>query len=457
MTHPPRHLLPLGVLAATLLGLPAGAYGPYPEPPPPPPATAPATTPTAPATPTAADGTPIYANTPQELAPFSRFVKEPYRRFFVEKLDYYGPGRDLPEPEVDTVVIGLLTPLERSQEAYIGQAILAGATLAIDDANARGGYRGKPFALDVRNDTGMWGASANEIIRFAHDSGARVILGTVDGANTHIAIRVALKVEIPMITVGDLDPTLPETKIPWIFRVVPDDRQQAYTLAYYLYRQLDRQRVAVIRANNRYGRFGVREFLDSSVRLGRPAPLEVNYEIDWARTNPDFTLQIERMRLIDPDAIVLWADAAPAGTLVRKLREAGIAAPVFACDRVIHPEFFAAAGVHAEGVVAVAPYDPEAGGERFADFHRRYSARFGQPPCGYAAHAYDGTMLAVQAIQQAGLNWAKIRDALAGLQLAGVTGPISFQHDLANRRRVLLSTARGGEFVIGEPRAETRF
>ena len=41
------------------------------------------------------------------------------------------------------------------------------------------------------------------------------ILGTIDGANSHIAIRVALKAEIVMMNTADTDPTFIETNIPW--------------------------------------------------------------------------------------------------------------------------------------------------------------------------------------------------------------------------------------------------
>lgn len=412
-----------------------------------------------PALPPAAGDNPLpYANTPPELRPYSRFVQQPYSRFFVDKMDYYGPGRRKPEPEVDVVKIGLITPLERTVESYIGQDILRGTELAIEEANAAGGYQGKPFVLAVRNDTGLWGATANEVIDLVYEEGARLIIGTVDGANTHIAMRVVLKLEVPLINVGDLDPTLAETKIPWVFRVAPDDRQQAYTIAFYLYKQLGLSRVAILRANNRYGRIGVGEFIASSVRLKRPAPIEINYETSWERTNPNFAMQIDRLRAVDFQALVLWADAKPAGQIVRRLREAGIGVPIFACDRIIHPEFFSEAGEHAEGVVAAATYDPGRSEAVAQDFRLRYHARFGHEPSSYAAHGYDGTALGIAAIREAGLNWAKIRDAIERLSgWQGATGPIAFEHDLSNRRRVTLATARNGTFVHGEPQTEAQF
>ena len=69
---------------------------------------------------------------------------------------------------------------------------------------------------------------------------------------------------------GDTDPTFIETNIPWVARCIGDDRQMNYLLADYLYRKLGFKRAAIIRASNRYGRFGVREIIDASRRLEHP-------------------------------------------------------------------------------------------------------------------------------------------------------------------------------------------
>ncbi len=131
------------------------------------------------------------------------------------------------------------------------------------------------------------------------------ILGTVDGANSHISIRVALKAEILVMNTADTDPTFVETNIPWTCRVIGDDRQMGYLLTNYLYKKLDMKRVGVIRASNRYGRFGVRKFVDSSRRLGRPIILEMAYPVG----SQDFSMQLERLQQENLDAIVHWGDA----------------------------------------------------------------------------------------------------------------------------------------------------
>jgi ABC-type branched-subunit amino acid transport system substrate-binding protein len=399
------------------------------------------------------DSLKVYGNTPEELRPYGRFVRKPYKQFFVTPLEFTGPGREKPEPDVSTVKIGLLAPLERSHEAYIGKRLLRGVELAIDEANAAGGYRGKPFELIVRNDTGLWGASANEVVAFSYVDSVWAVIGTVDGANTHIAIRVALKTELPVMNVADTDPTLVETKIPWIFRNIADDRQMAYTIAYHVYRELGFKRVAILRANNRYGRLGVSEFRTGSVRLKHPAPIEINYEIAYTHLNPEFRVQIERLKRVKPDAVVLWADGGAGGHLVRRIRETGLEMPVFACDRVLDPRFLELAGNAAEGVVAAVPFNPEADIPRLGQFNVAYRKRYDEEPTVYAAHAYDGAHMVIRAIWKAGLNRYRIRDALAEMDgYTGVTGEIVMDEVHADRGPVTMATVRNGRWVYNEPK-----
>ena len=118
----------------------------------------------------------------------------------------------------------------------LGIAMLRAIRLAIEDANAQGGYHKRkiPFELCVRNDNALWGASGSEVIHLAYKDNVWAIIGGIDGANTHIAIRVALKIEIPWMTPGDLDPTYIETNIPWVMRCIGDDRQMSYLLVDYM-------------------------------------------------------------------------------------------------------------------------------------------------------------------------------------------------------------------------------
>jgi branched-chain amino acid transport system substrate-binding protein len=395
-----------------------------------------------------------YARTSQELEPFRHVT--PFKEHFLEQMVYSGPGRGLPEPEnLESVKLGFIGPIMstvsvatggKSHEEDLGIKMLQGAQLAIEQANAAGGYtkRDIPFELIVSNDNGLWGASGNEIIKMAYKDKVWAILGTVDGANTHIAIRVALKVEIPMMNSGDLDPTLMETNIPWIFRCVGDDRQQSYMLVDYIYRNLKLQRIGVIRASNRYGRFGVREIRDGSRRLGLPIAIEMAYKLG----TEDFSLQLERLREAKVDGIVHWGDAADGAHILNQMRELKMDQPYFACDRCVSDEFVKIAGENAEGVVCGYPWNPRRKDQQLEEFRKAFRERFAEEPETYATHAYDGMNMLIWSIQVAGLNRAKIRDVLAyrNQPFPGVTGDIPLSAVLDDAGEVFLSRRENGKW-----------
>ena len=395
-----------------------------------------------------------YAKTAQDVEPFGHVI--PYKEHFLLQMEYTGPGRAIPEPtDIDTVKLGFIGPIMstvsvatggKSHEEALGIKMLQGARLAIEQANARGGYlkQNIPFEMVVSNDNGLWGASGNEIIKMAYRDNVWAILGTIDGANSHIAIRVALKAEVVMMNSGDADPTFIETNIPWVFRCIGDDRQQSYLLVDYIYRKLGLKRVGVIRASNRYGRFGVREINDGSRRLGNPIILEMAYHLGTT----DFSLQLERLKEENLDAVVHWGDALEGALILNQMRTMGMKHPYFACDRCVSDEFVEIAGANAEGVICSYPWNPTGKSKRLEEFREAFRERFGEEPETYAAHAYDGMNMIIWAVQVAGLNRAKIRDVLAHRTTPweGVTGDIVLSACLDDVGEVFLTKRENGEW-----------
>ena len=395
-----------------------------------------------------------YASSPVDVLPFG--YQTPYFEHFLEQMEYTGPGRAIPEPEhVDSVKIGFLGPIEptvsvatggKSHGEALGIAMLRGSQLAIEEANAAGGYldRSIPFELIVHNDNGLWGASGNEIIDMAYNKKVWAILGTIDGANSHIAIRVALKAELPMINTGDTDPTFIETNIPWVVRTIGDDRQQNYLLLDYLYRKLGLERVAIIRASNRYGRFGVREIKDGSRRLGHPVVMEMAYKVG----TDDFSLQIDRIAAAEPQAVIHWGDATDGARILNQIRERGMEQPFFCSDRCVSEEFVELAGDNAGEVFSTFPWNPDRKDPKLEAFRAKFIERFDAEPETYAAHAYDGMNFLIWAIQNAGLNRAKIRDLLAyrSEPWPGVTGDIPLNAVMDDTGEVFFAQWKGNHW-----------
>jgi branched-chain amino acid transport system substrate-binding protein len=394
-----------------------------------------------------------YAQSSADVQPFGSV--QPFKEHFLVQMEYTGAGRAIPEPEhLDTVKIGFLGPImptvsvatggKSHNEETLGIAMLRAIRMAIEEANEKGGYHQRkiPFELCVRNDNALWGASGSEVIHLAYKDNVWAIIGGIDGANTHIAIRVALKIEIPWMTPGDLDPTYIETNIPWVMRCIGDDRQLNYILVDYAIRQMGYKRPAIIRSSNRYGRFGVREIRDSCRRLGRPSAIEMAYK--GGSTN--FTMQLDRIAEYKPDVIFHWGNGDDAARVLNAIRARDWTQPFLTCDRAVTEEFVQIAGTNALGVICAYPWNPSRKDPKLDAFRHGFKKRYGIEPDTYAAHAYDGANMLIWAIQTAGLNRAKIRDVLAyrAEPFQGVTGAIPLSSAMDDAGEVFLAKYESG-------------
>src|SRR5664279_2723427 len=382
-----------------------------------------------------------YAQEPEDMQPFSKFT-EPYFQHYVDVVEYNGAARDVPvASDVSEVRIGFIGPLENHPEAALGKKMLNGAQMAIDEANAAGGYGGKPFKLMLHNDSAIWGASSNEVVKMVYDDQDWAIFGSISGDTTHIALRAALRAEIPIVNSASTDPTIVETIIPWYFSVLQDDRTQCYTLARHIYTDLGLKRVALLRVNDRYGRFGVGKFRDASRRLGHPVVIEQKF----MPYDTDFTRQLKVISDSRADGIVLWTDEPKAAMILKQMQELGMKQRVFGSHRTLGDQLVALAGPAAEGYQAVYPYDPNMPDPAWLAFKTRYEAKFHEKPDHFSALAYDQMQILLQSICAAGLNRAMIRDALYGtVNYTGVTGAMQFDPNDKQIRDMYLGTVHNG-------------
>jgi ABC-type branched-subunit amino acid transport system substrate-binding protein len=399
-----------------------------------------------------------YAGEPDDLSPYAKFAS-PYDLNYTHPNMYSGAARDEPDPKnVTEVRIGFLGPIEHNPEQVFGLRMLHGAQLAVEEANARGGYGGKPFKLMLHNDydnwqaktvsgeerptdSAIWGAAANEVVKMVYDDEDWAIFGSISSESTHIALRMSLKAEIPIVNSASTDPTIPETYIPWYFIDLQDDRVQSLTLSRRVFTELGMKRVAILRVNNRYGRFGVIKLRDASRRLGHPIVIEQKY----MPGDTDYTKQLNVIRSSRADAIVLWADEIQAAEILKEMRTAGMKQRVFGAYRTLGPTLLAEAGDAAEGFEAVFPYDPTRQDPRWVSFNHRFEDRFKEKPEQFASLAYDAMNVLLDSICKAGLNRARIQDALGNVgQYDGVTGHMIFDPNLKNVAPMYLGTVHNG-------------
>jgi ABC-type branched-subunit amino acid transport system substrate-binding protein len=391
---------------------------------------------------------PYYAGLPEELWPYKSIV--PYDRFFITRLPFRGPGRNYPPPpDLKSLKIGLLDSPRVSLDWDRSVRSREGVVLAIEEANRARKPGELPFELLDREGIAQWGGAGNLTVNLA-DDGVLGFLGTIDGAEAHVALRVTLKTEVVMINTSDPDPTLTETRIPWLIRNFPDHRQEEARLAELMVHKLGCRRIAILRESDRFGRLGSHFFTGLVLRLGCP-PVQ---EMLFTPGQKDIHYQEAAIKDSQPDAIFFLGEPEDIGRYVKQFRQDGIKARFFGTDLMMSDRFLQSAGEAADGTIFTYFFDPANKDPLWVSFEARFEKRWGHAPDAYAAYAYDGAQILIGAIERAGPNRWRIRDQVCDLDYYhGVTGWIQLDGSGTNIAPVRLVRYEHGRRVF-EPQPE---
>jgi branched-chain amino acid transport system substrate-binding protein len=363
--------------------------------------------------------------------------RQPYYDFAKAGAGFYGAGREDPDPVgLDAVRIGVLGP-EKDPE---GLELRAGVQLALEEVNCQGGYHGSiPYEMVFRADDGFWGVVASRVVDLAYDDKVWTIIGGLDGQRTHIAELVVAKAWVPVVSPWASDSSVDYANVPWVFRCAPADSSQADALVAYVKRRGFRRLVALTEIE-REAYTGYRR-LDERLEKER---LPLAAHLQYPRIDP--VQVVPKVAEYAPDAILVWGSARTAIPLIEALRSAGIRVPVLGPAALATRELVARAATVGDVVVA-APFDLSESSPGLAAFAARFRATTGSDPSPLACYAYDTARLVIAAVESAGLNRARIRDALARISFDGITGRIEFDGLRGNDAMPVLMTIRSGRWA----------
>ena len=346
--------------------------------------------------------------------------------------DFAGWTGEAADPaRFDTIRIGFFAP-DRPDDP-IGVPMRNAAMLALDQVNAAGGYHGVPVGLIQRWSDNPWGAGSKKMIRLVYEDSVWAVIGSLDGAFTHIAEQIVTKAWVPLLSPVSADPTLNYVRIPWMFRLPPGDDKQAAVIVRHGLQTRSLERIGLITSTDHDGRIFAKEMLDQLNTAGRP-PL---FHFKISLSNVDLREIASRALLFQPDAIILRFPGEATRKLVTSLDENSANIPLFLPWIPGLQRADLTARYHGE-IHSVQPFRMD-DNPRYAGFAKIYRKHYGQSPTPTAAYTYDALQLVLKALKASGLTRAGIRGAVAGMSgFQGVTGTIRWDNGWANQGEPVL-------------------
>lgn len=309
----------------------------------------------------------------------------------------------------------------------LGGTIWLGAQKAVEEANAAGGYNGRPFQLIPGWDENPWSGGARSVIRMAYEDRVVAIIGSINGEATHLAEQIVAKALLPLVDPASTDRTVNAAFVPWMFSLMPDDRQLMKPLV----GALD-GRYVLLSSTGHDSRLMTAEFLAEADRRGR-LPYR---RIEFAPSSHRLAYHAGRAAELEADTIVVLAGITDSAAIVKELRKRKPDRKIYGGPALGRSRFLEDAGKAADGVRFPLPLGNSE--NSLPDFA--------------AAHASDAVSMLVQAIRNSGLNRERIRDELARMTpWTGVTGTIQWDDLRRNQRTVKLGTISRGKVTALRP------
>ena len=343
--------------------------------------------------------------------------------------------------------IGVAGPLTGDQAAF-GEMLRNGATLAVEEWNAKGGVKigGKRMKVDI-----LWGDDRHdprEGVSIAHkfvNAGAAGIVGHFNSSVSIPASTVYAKAGVVQITPASTNPKLTEQGFSTVFRVCGRDDRQGEVAANYIVDTLKLKRIAILHDKTTYGQGlanETRRFLEK--RGVKPV-----FYSGVVQGDEDYTPVLTAARKTEPGLVYFGGVHPEAILLVKQMRERlGMKAHFMSGDGIVVDEYYKIAGKSSEGTyVTFAPAQTKlAAAQNVIKNHRK---RFGKEVGAYTLYSYVATNMILSSVQATGsTRGAKLAAHLRSKDWNTSLGKLQFDKkgDVLESPYVLWQV-RGAKFV----------
>lgn len=319
--------------------------------------------------------------------------------------------------------------------SFLGDPELKTLQMYVEKINKDGGVLGRQLELIHYDDAGNASSARNFASRLIRSDRVDIIVGGSTTGATMAAVPMVEQAKIPFISLaGALVITTPVKK--WVFKTPQSDRMAAERILDDM-KSRGLTKIGLISGTDGFGSSGREQTLAVAKEMGT---VEVVTDETYGGSDTDMTAQLTNIRGADGiQAILNFGFGQGPAIVTRNYAQLGIDLPFYQSHGVASDGFLELAGSSAEGLrlpaspLLVPTSLPDSDPQKpiVEAYKAEYEARWNAKVSTFGAYAYDGLMLAVQAIETAGTtDKAAVRDALESIQgHVGVTGTYSMSAD----------------------------
>ena len=300
--------------------------------------------------------------------------------------------------------------------AFLGDPELKTLEMYVADLNKKGGVLGRQIEL-VHYDDGSDAGKANGFTkRLIDDDKVDILVGGTTTGATMSSAPLVEKAGIPFISLAGAVVIVEPVK-KWVFKTPHTDRMAAEKVFEDM-KKRGISKVALLSETSGFGQSGKKETEGVAAKYGITLVANETYGPKDTDMSPQMT-KIKNTAGVQ-GVFIFGLGQGPA-IATKNYKQLGITLPLYHAHGVASQQFITLAGPAAEGVrlpaaaLLVADKLPANDPQKpvVVAFSNMYKEKTKSEVSTFGGHAYDGLMLAVEAIKRAGTtDKAKVRDAL---------------------------------------------
>ena len=315
----------------------------------------------------------------------------------------------------DTIKIGSVLSVT-GPAAFLGDPELKTLQMYVDELNKKGGVIGRQLQL-VHYDDGSDANKANGFAkRLIDDDKVDILVGGTTTGSTMSMVPLVEKANIPFISLAGAVVIVEPVK-KWVFKTPHTDRM-ASEKVFEDMKKRGISKVALLSETSGFGNSGKKETEGVAAKYGITLVANETYGPKDTDASPQLT-KIKNTAGVQ--AVFVYGLGQGPAIVTKNYKQLGITLPLYHAHGVASEEFIKLAGPAAEGVrlpaAALLIADKLAANDPQKAVTTAYSKAFKEKwktdVSTFGGHAYDGLMLAVDAIKRANTtDKAKVRDAI---------------------------------------------
>jgi branched-chain amino acid transport system substrate-binding protein len=340
--------------------------------------------------------------------------------------------------------------------SYLGEPERNTLQMLVDDINAKGGIKGQPVKAVIYDSEANVTKARLSAEKLITNDKAVAIIGPSLTHTSMAVLEVTQKAKMPLIScAAGVGITSPAKDRHWVFKTAQTDQMAVSRIFQYLQKQ-GLTKLAILTVSTGFGISGKAQLEAQAPKYG----LTIVANEVFGEKDTDMTPQLTKIRGTDAQVVICWGTGPAPALVAKNMKQLGFTIPLVQSHGAASRKFIELAGDAADGIImpagklAIFKQLPDTDPEKKAcqTYDDMYQKKFHAPASSFGGYAYDAMQMLKMAVEKAGPDNTKIRDALEQTKnYVGVSGVFNMSpedHNGLTPDAFVMVKIEGGQFKL---------